>query len=78
MHIKILFIALLLSATSTFIACGHHEQQPTTTTTSDPNAKYACPMHPDITGKAGDKCSKCGMKLTQVAQKPDSGNTEHK
>lgn len=24
---------------------------------------YACPMHPDITGKEGDKCLKCGMKL---------------
>ena len=24
---------------------------------------YVCPMHPEITGKEGDKCSKCGMKL---------------
>ena len=24
---------------------------------------YACPMHPEITGKKGDACSKCGMKL---------------
>jgi hypothetical protein len=24
---------------------------------------YACPMHPEITGKAGDKCSKCHMDL---------------
>lgn len=24
---------------------------------------YACPMHAEITGKEGDKCSKCGMKL---------------
>jgi hypothetical protein len=24
---------------------------------------YACSMHPEITGKEGDKCSKCGMKL---------------
>lgn len=27
---------------------------------------YACPMHPEITGKQGDKCSKCGMELTEV------------
>ncbi len=27
---------------------------------------YACPMHPEITGKKGDKCSKCGMELTEV------------
>ena len=24
---------------------------------------FACPMHPEITGKEGDKCSKCGMAL---------------
>jgi hypothetical protein len=24
---------------------------------------YACPMHPEVTGKEGDKCSKCGMAL---------------
>lgn len=28
--------------------------------------EYACPMHPEITGKAGDKCSKCGMDLKMV------------
>ncbi len=31
---------------------------------------YACPMHPEVTGKAGDNCSKCGMKLE--AMKADS------
>lgn len=24
---------------------------------------YACPMHPEVTGKEGDICPKCGMKL---------------
>ena len=24
---------------------------------------FTCPMHPEITGKEGDKCSKCGMAL---------------
>lgn len=24
---------------------------------------YACPMHPEVTGKKGDMCPKCGMKL---------------
>jgi Heavy metal binding domain len=24
---------------------------------------FACPMEPEITGKEGDKCSKCGMAL---------------
>ena len=27
---------------------------------------YACPMHPEVTGKKGDKCSKCGMALELV------------
>jgi hypothetical protein len=25
---------------------------------------YACPMHPEVQGKLNDKCSKCGMPLT--------------
>ena len=24
---------------------------------------FACPMHPEVTGKKGDKCPKCGMAL---------------
>ena len=24
---------------------------------------FACPMHPEVTGKVGDKCPKCGMEL---------------
>jgi hypothetical protein len=27
---------------------------------------FACPMHPEITGHEGDKCSKCGMDLTEI------------
>jgi hypothetical protein len=34
----------------------HHQH-----TNNDSN--YACPMHPEITGKKGDKCPKCGMEL---------------
>jgi len=26
---------------------------------------YACPMHPEVQGELNDKCSKCGMKLTE-------------
>jgi hypothetical protein len=28
---------------------------------------YACPMHPEVTGKQGDKCFKCGMDLVAVS-----------
>ncbi|QSX29954.1 heavy metal-binding domain-containing protein [Shewanella cyperi] len=27
---------------------------------------YACPMHPEVTGKAGDTCPKCGMNLVKA------------
>ncbi|MBS1681519.1 MAG: putative Co/Zn/Cd efflux system membrane fusion protein [Cytophagales bacterium] len=37
---------------------------------------YACPMHPEVTGKEGDKCSKCGMKLEAVKNE-DSTKHEH-
>lgn len=30
---------------------------------------YACPMHPEIQGKKGEKCSKCGMALTEPVKK---------
>lgn len=32
-------------------------------------ATYACPMHPEVIGKEGDKCPKCGMKLVKVIEK---------
>jgi len=28
---------------------------------------YVCPMHPEVKGKKGEKCSKCGMKLEPLA-----------
>ncbi len=36
-------------------------------------AVYACPMHPEVTGNEGDKCSKCGMDLKK-AEKDHSGH----
>jgi len=29
---------------------------------------FACPMHPEIDGHEGDKCSKCGMPLEKIKQ----------
>ena len=37
-------------------------------------AVYACPMHPEVTGKDGDKCSKCGMALKKVETEDHSGH----
>jgi len=36
---------------------------------------YACSMHPEVTGKKGDKCSKCGMDLEEV--KTSDSTTHH-
>ncbi len=30
---------------------------------------YACPMHPEVQGKKGDECPKCGMALTEPVKK---------
>jgi len=37
---------------------------------------FACPMHPDVTGKDGDKCSKCGMALVAM-KKAEPGHEGH-
>jgi hypothetical protein len=31
------------------------------------SAVYMCPMHPDVRGKAGDRCERCGMELVATA-----------
>lgn len=42
---------------------------PETTATS--SELYACPMHPEVTGKKGAECPECGMELTEkVTQMP--------
>ncbi|MEO7990401.1 MAG: heavy metal-binding domain-containing protein [Chryseolinea sp.] len=41
---------------------NHHEGMPMDST----QIVYACSMHPEVTGKKGDKCSKCGMALEAV------------
>jgi len=38
---------------------------------------YACPMHPEVTGKKGDKCPKCGMKLTEPVDMDKHMEHEH-
>jgi hypothetical protein len=32
---------------------------------NDETAMYSCPMHPEVHGKMHDKCSECGMELTE-------------
>lgn len=37
---------------------------------------YACSMHPEITGKKGDTCSKCGMELTEPVPQIDAAASQ--
>lgn len=70
---NIIILLVLLS----FIACEDNKPKETTTTATPtvavPQAEvktdtthvhiFACPMHPEVTGKEGDKCPKCSMAL---------------
>ncbi|MBK6390692.1 MAG: hypothetical protein IPK94_20525 [Saprospiraceae bacterium] len=50
----------------------HMMMDTTATMMSDTTAMvYACQMHPEVTGKAGDKCPKCNMALTATHKHED-------
>lgn len=59
-----LFLLLSLSACST--GSADPSTSPPTPKEQPAPATHACPMHPEVTGQAGDDCSKCGMKLTPL------------
>lgn len=66
---KNLLLALAIIAFVT-ISCNQKKNDSTTETTAveatqDTTQLYACPMHPEITGKKGATCSECGMELTE-------------
>ena len=71
-------ITIIAFITFSFMACENNKQAETTKTPAAvaTEAKadvktdtiqhvhvFACPMHPEVTGKEGDKCSKCSMAL---------------
>ncbi len=89
---SILTIAILVSAffvSSVLVtSCGskkeqateedHHHMGNDSTEHHDEMAMtYACPMHPEITGKEGESCSKCGMKLELVKNADSTKMHEH-
>mgnify|MGYP006999887267 CR=1 FL=1 len=82
--LKISMAVLAISTVTTFIACNNRGEKITNTTDSTKTELaheggdhiYACPMHPEVTGKEGDNCSKCGMKLEHNDNAVDPGNTE--
>jgi len=83
MKTQISKINLLLCLTALFFilnGCGNNENKKssgenhTHSEAEEHQHIYACPMHPEITGKSGDKCPKCGMALVHMDEKPVAGN----
>jgi len=76
MKISILTIGTIIAffaASTFFISCsgsGSNESDSTEQHDMDGHdhenmaeSIFACPMHPEITGKEGEECPKCGMML---------------
>ncbi len=65
---KNIILTLSVSAIALMVSCN---ENPKTANQEEKHATeehsgdhiYACPMHPEVTGKEGDNCPKCGMKL---------------
>ncbi len=53
------------------------EHEPAEGDDHDHDQVYACPMHPEVTGKEGEKCSKCGMKLELVKNTDSTKAHDH-
>lgn len=68
-YLKISTAILFITGAVTFTACNNNDANKIAASTVDSTAAhsgehtFACPMHPEITGKEGENCPKCGMKL---------------
>lgn len=75
-------LATILLASLTLAACSDQkttevkEEKTTTTAAADGHEHtYRCPMHPEVVGKEGETCPKCGMKLEHSDDAPDASGT---
>ncbi|MCC9070975.1 DUF3347 domain-containing protein [Flavobacterium sp. F-65] len=78
---KIIFSTLIMAIL--FTACNSKSKEtaaPETAsgTTQNDSQLYACSMHPEVTGKKGDTCSKCGMELTEPIEQTTEKRAEQK
>lgn len=67
--VRFLTIGLAVSASLFLASCNPDKHQHADAEAHDHDSTeqaYACPMHPEVTGKEGEECSKCGMKLVLV------------
>lgn len=78
--------ALILTAilAITLVSCNHKTKETENNTSVNSNELFACSMHPEVIGKKGEDCSKCGMELTEPVPQSEKvhnhndGTHEHK
>jgi hypothetical protein len=66
---KVILVTLLLS--TSLISCNSNKTEETAVSDEQ---QYACPMDPDVVGKKGEKCTKCGMELTELVDASHDGS----
>jgi|GWRWMinimDraft_12_1066020.scaffolds.fasta_scaffold07766_2 hypothetical protein len=67
---NVIISAIVLATVLT--SCNHKSSDSKAdigTSAADSTQMYACSMDPEITGKKDEKCSKCGMDLTEPVAK---------
>ena len=69
---KKIILAITIATTMLFACNTKSNKSAETTATDNPNQLYACSMHPEVTGKKGEECSKCGMELTVAVKVKDT------
>ncbi len=57
----LLAMAFAFNTTAAEQQAAEHQHQH-----ADATEVYHCPMHPEVTGKKGDTCPKCGMNLVKA------------
>lgn len=79
---KTLILSAILAIT--LVSCNNKTKETESNTSVNSNEILACSMHPEVTGKKGEDCSKCGMELTEPVAQPErahdhnDGTHEHK
>ncbi len=72
---NLILSAIVMAFVFTACSSNTNETKKETATTNETQL-YACSMHPEITGKKDDKCSKCGMKLTVPVKQSETPNEQ--
>ncbi|MGC4021119.1 MAG: heavy metal-binding domain-containing protein [Cyclobacteriaceae bacterium] len=62
--LNVLFVSILFLS-----ACDGRKESADTSSDSTVIQNYICPMHPEVKGKEGDTCPKCGMNLEKTETK---------